>query len=151
MWTHGAVVHQDDNQFVLFAARASIVLVILLTLPVSIQSPQLLGCTVLFIILAWFYSSPPLRLKERPILDSLSNGVCCWLLWVCGYTSTGHIFQMYHAGGNFSCGGFVLLFFSASHCLGAIADRKADASAKQRTIATVFGEKLSVLFAVVCL
>lgn len=151
LWADGTVLNQDDSRFVILAARVSTVLVLLLALPASIQSPQVLGCTLLIVIISWIYSSPPLRLKERPVLDSLSNGVGCWSLWACGYTASGHRFLVYPAGGNFSYGGFILFCGAAVHSLGAIIDAKADAFAKQRTIATVFGERLSALFATVCL
>lgn len=151
LWADGTVLDQDDSHFVILAARVSTVLVLLLTLPASIQSPEVLGYLLLSVIISWIYSSPPLRLKERPVLDSLSKGVACWSLWACGYTSSGHRSLVYPAGGNFSYGGFVLFFGTALHSLAAMVDAKADASTKQRTIATVFGERFSALFATVCL
>lgn len=151
LWADGTVLHQFDHQFVLLAARVSTILVLLLVLPASIQSPQLLGCAVLSLILCWIYSSPPLRLKERPILDSLSSGVGFLLVWACGYTASGNRHLSYTASGNFSSGGWVFFSASALHSISALVDVRADASAKQQTIATVFGERFSAIFSAVCL
>ena len=149
-WTDGTVLDQVNHSFVLLSARISTVLVGLLALPASIRSPQLLGYTMSFLSLIWMYSSPPFRLKERPILDSLSNGVIFWLFWACGYTFSGDttlVFTTEQASRN---GWFVFLCALALHSLAAMADAP-DASAQYRTIATVFGETFAVLFSMTSL
>ena len=43
--------------------------------------------TVSLLLVAWMYSVPPVRLKERPPLDSLANGLGYFLLpLVMGYS-----------------------------------------------------------------
>lgn len=151
LWTDGTVLDQVNHNFVLLAARISTAFVLLLGLPASIRSPQLFGYTVAFLSLVWMYSSPPFRLKERPILDSLSNGLICWLFWACGYVFNGDtslVFDTMRAARN---GWLVFLLASGLHSLAAMLDARADASVKYRTIATVFGEKFAALFSVTCL
>jgi 4-hydroxybenzoate polyprenyltransferase len=150
-WADGTVLDQVDHRFVLLSARVSTAFVVLLALPASVQSPQLLGWTVSFLSLAWIYSSPPFRLKERPILDSLSNGVICWLFWACGYTFSGDTSLVLNTKPASRNGWFVLLYASALHSLAAMVDVHADASAQYQTIATVLGERFAALFSMICL
>jgi 4-hydroxybenzoate polyprenyltransferase len=150
-WADGTVLDQVNHRFVLASARLSTILVVLLALPASIRSPQLLGYTVSFLSLAWMYSSPPFRLKERPFLDSLSNGAICWLFWACGYIFSGDTTLAFNTQTASRNGWFVLLYASALHSLAAMVDAPTDASAKYRTIATVFGERFAVLFSLISL
>ena len=150
-WADGIVLHQVDRSFVILAARVSTAFVILLALPASIGSPQLFGCTVAFLSLVWIYSSPPLRLKERPILDSFSNGLICWLFWACGYAFNDDALTIFDTKPPARNGWLVFLLASALHSLAAILDVRADASVKYRTIATVFGERFAALFSMTCL
>lgn len=150
-WMDGTALRPSNHKFVLLSAKVSTAFVILLALPASIRSPQLLGYTVSFLSLVWIYSSPPFRLKDRPILDSLSNGVICWLFWACGYTFSGDMFLVFNTEPASRNGWFVLLYASALHSLGAMVDARADASAKYRTIATVLGERFAASFSMICL
>jgi 4-hydroxybenzoate polyprenyltransferase len=125
--------------------------VIVLAIPASVKSPQLLVCTLSFLCLIWAYSAPPLRLKERPILDSLSNGVICWLFWACGYVSDGHASLHSDAEPTSKQGRLVFLYASALHSMAAMVDSYADSSAKYRTIATVYGERFAAMFSMICL
>ena len=150
-WADGTALEQVDHSFVLLAARISTASVLLLGGPASCRSPQLFGCTAAFLSLVWMYSSPPLRLKERPILDSLSNGLMCWLFWVCGYVFNGDSSLLFDTPGAARNGWLVFLLASALHSLGAMLDVHADASVHHRTIATVFGEKFAALFSMTCL
>jgi len=122
----------------------------LITFPSWRNSLKLFGCIVAVLALLWAYSSPPFRFKERPVLDSLSNGVICWLFWACGYifddkTTPGpSLLASKH-------GWLVFLYGSALHSMAAMVDVDADAFAEYRTIATVYGEKSSALFSLICL
>jgi 4-hydroxybenzoate polyprenyltransferase len=150
-WVDGTALRQADHSFVLLSAKVSTAFVVLLALPASIRSPQLLGCTVSFLSLVWIYSSPPFRLKERPVLDSLSNGVICWLFWACGYTFSGDMSLVFNTEPASRNGWFVLLYGSALHSLTAMVDERADASAKYQTNATVLGGRFAALFSMICL
>lgn len=150
-WTHGTALSVCDIRFVLLAAKLLTGLVILLALPASASSPWVLGYTAAFLCLAWTYSTPPLRLKERPIIDSLSNGLMCWLFWASGYIFSGERTLTLYNDPSATNGRLVFLYASALHSLAAVEDAKADASANQRTIVTTFGERFALLFSLVCL
>ena len=143
-----------NHNFVLNAARVSTALVLALGLTASLLSPQsspVLICIMSLLVLGWNYSAPPVRLKERPVLDSLSNGVTCWLIWVCGYVSTGSPLLGSEAGKAASNGYFVVFYASAIHSLAALEDIKSDTAAKHRTIATALGWKGVTAFSGLCL
>jgi 4-hydroxybenzoate polyprenyltransferase len=159
-WTEGGILHPVHHSFVLDAARVSTGLILLLglfaSLPSSPSPPSPLSlsvfiCTASLLVLSWNYSAPPVRLKERPILDSLSNGVTCWLLWACGYTSTGRPLLGSQAGKTASNGHLIVFYASAIHSLGALLDIKPDNAAKHRTIATVLGRRGVATFSALCL
>lgn len=149
-WTDGTALDQHYHRYVLLAAKISTVLVILLTFPAWRCSSQLLSCIIVILAVLWAYSSPPIRLKERPILDSLSNGVICWLFWACGYVFDGEAPFLSSVPAS-KHGWLILLYGSALHSMAAMVDVDADAYAKYRTIATVYGEKFSALFSFICL
>jgi 4-hydroxybenzoate polyprenyltransferase len=125
--------------------------IILLTLPEWKSSLELLGYLVSFLCVIWAYSSPPIRLKGRPIIDSLSNGVGCWLVWACGYTFNGDKTLLYNAEPTSICGLSILLYGAAVHSLGTVVDAEADGSTGCRTIATFYGERGAASFSLVCL
>lgn len=151
----GGILSPVYHNLVLISARAASLLILLSSLipPLSSNAPvspsrTLQGplITVALLVLSWQYSSPPLRLKERPLLDSLSNGVVVWLCWARGYTAEG--LPLFGSGAMESAAkGWVLAFCTAGvHALGAAADVDADNAAGQRTIATVFGQRTAALF-----
>ena len=123
----------------------------MLALPAVTNSPRVLGCTVAFLGLAWSYSMPPLRLKNRPILDSISNGLMCWLFWASGYVFEGKRALLWSTDPSATNGRLVFFFASGLHSLAAVADVQADASAGDRTIGTGLGERIALLFSFVCL
>lgn len=91
----------------------------------------------LLLLLSYAYSSPPLRLKERPPLDSISNAVVFLLIWFTG-ASYGMSFMdipvvMY----------FVALVPFAGHVLGTTYDYTADKKAGHKTFSTVFGKRVA--------
>jgi 4-hydroxybenzoate polyprenyltransferase len=152
-WTEGGILHPVDHNFVLGAARVSTGLILALGFFASLSIPSLLVliCTVSLLVLAWNYSVPPVRLKERPVLDSLSIGVTCWLLWACGYVSTGRPLLGSEVGKAASNGYFVVFYASAMHSLAALEDTTPDTAAKHRTIATVLGQRGVTVFSALCL
>ncbi|KAL5537208.1 hypothetical protein ACEPAF_1031 [Sanghuangporus sanghuang] len=154
----GGVLDPIHHEFVLSAARVASALILLSSFfrPAS-SSPSTSASrnftqpliTIMILILSWQYSSPPLRLKERPILDSLSNGALVWLCWALGYTSSGSALFGPNASEGASKGWLLALCTSGVHALGAAADLEADVAAGQRTIATMFGERAAAGFSAV--
>ncbi|OCB90585.1 prenyltransferase [Sanghuangporus baumii] len=155
----GCVLEPIHHDFVLTAARVASALVLLSSFlnpslsfssfhspsspSVNFIQPLL---TAVILILGWQYSSPPLRLKERPILDSLSNGALVWLCWALGYTSSGHTLFGPNAGEGANKGWLLALCTSGVHALGAAADVEVDNATGQRTIATAYGRRAAAFF-----
>ena len=98
---------------------------------------------VALLVLSWQYSAPPPRFKERPLLDSISNGAIVDLAYLAGYTAGGGRLdaQMLRLRGH-----VLGLCTTGVHALGAAVDVDADAAAGQRTIATVFGPRIAIAF-----
>ncbi|MEX0613550.1 MAG: UbiA family prenyltransferase [Pirellulales bacterium] len=139
----GAVVRAEDRPFILQAALAMMPLVVLgacLT-----RNWNNIVATVSLVLVAWLYSVPPMRLKERPPLDSLANGVGYFLLpFVMGYSMGADPRDMplrYYLLALCVCG---------VHALATAADYEADRAAAHRTLAVAFGRRTaaSVAFAV---
>jgi 4-hydroxybenzoate polyprenyltransferase len=96
---------------------------------------------LIFLFLAYFYSAPPLRFKEIPILDFSSNML---------YIMPG-IFGYYLASASFPPLVYVLAGYfhiAAMHLFSAIPDIKYDSAAGISTSAVWLGKRLSL---VVCL
>jgi len=100
---------------------------------------------ILLVVLGWQYSSPPLRLKEIPVLDSLSNGAIVFLTWFCGFSFSGlSIFEIP------SMAIILSLCSTGIHALAAVMDTEADMASGQTTIATTFGKRPVAIFAALC-
>lgn len=136
----GAVIRPEDRAFIWQACLAMMPLVVLgacLT-----RNGDNFVATVSLLLVAWLYSVPPVRLKERPPLDSLANGLGFFLL----------PFAM-----GFSLGAdprtippryFLLtLCVCGVHALATAADYEADRAAGHRTLAVVFGRRAAAALA----
>lgn len=95
------------------------------------------------------YSMPPLRLKERPFLDSMNSSF---------HFVSPLVFAMLITGWQPIYWPFVLAFFfwgCASHAFGAVQDIQADRAAKIASIATYLGAantvRLSLVLYVACM
>lgn len=93
------------------------------------------------VALGYAYSSPPFRLKERPVVDSLSNGGIMLGLLLIAFTTASPAWEAPRQ--------LLAIAFGAvtMHALFAIADRDPDAHAKMRTIATTLGVRGAALLA----
>src|SRR5262249_28587956 len=100
--------------------------------------------TVSLLLVAWLYSVPPLRLKERPPLDSLANGFGYFLLpFTMGYSLNADPRRMplkYYLLALCVCG---------VHALATAADYDADRAAGHRTMAVQFGRRTAAAVAFV--
>lgn len=140
-YSHGTALDPRHHGLVLRFATLGVVVAFVLAIPAWQFSPEAFMCAMLAIVVAWVYSVPPLRLKDRPVLDSLSNGALCWLVWASGYTFTGarSVVLDRHCP-NVNNGYFVFLLTAAVHSFAAAADARADLLAGCRTTATVLGQ-----------
>jgi 4-hydroxybenzoate polyprenyltransferase len=101
-----------------------------------------IAATGALVILAWAYSVPQLRLKERPPLDSLSNGLGYFLLpFMVGYSLGARPLAMP------SKYWLLALAVCGIHALATAADFAADQAAGQRTFAVVLGRRSAAAFA----
>ena len=96
--------------------------------------------TAVAILIAWAYSEPPLRLKEKPPLDSLSNAALVWSVILLGYSHGNSLVSLPVSVY------FASLAAAAIHAMGAIMDYASDNRANVKTIATVFGKRLAATF-----
>jgi 4-hydroxybenzoate polyprenyltransferase len=130
----GAVVRSENRPLVFRAAAAMVPLIVFgacLT-----RNWNNIVATVSLVIVAWLYSVPPVRLKERPPLDSLSNGLGYFLLpFTMGFSlkAEPRIMELkYHLLALCVCG---------VHALATAADFDADRAAGHRTMAVAFGRR----------
>ena len=141
----GTVLLPAQHAAVIASSWAATALVIAVAMFTAHYHNVLIILALLF--LSWQYSAPPLRSKERPLLDSLSNGAIVDLAYLAGYTAGAGVLDMR----AIRLKGHVLGLCTAGvHALGAIVDADADASVGQRTIATAFGPRVATSFAAGC-
>ena len=136
----GAVVSPADRPFVFSACVAMIPLMIFgacLT-----RNRDNFMATVSLVLIAWLYSVPPYRLKERPPLDSFANGLGYFLLpLMMGYSLNANPQAMplrYY---------LLALCVAGVHALATAADYDADRAAGHRTLAVVCGRRAAAALA----
>jgi 4-hydroxybenzoate polyprenyltransferase len=139
----GGVLHPVHHKDVLVASYISTILIFLSAL--ATQHRDNILATIPLVIIAWQYSSPPLRFKEIPVLDSISNGCLVSLIWFFGFSQSGSSISEVPLRPivNHLCA-------VGGHALGAVLDYEADAAIGQRTIATTLGRRRAAFFAAVC-
>ena len=141
---HGAVLDRRLHRITLWVSG-------LLCLPfvvylIAVGSPLswlVLAASLFFVV---FYSAPPLRLKERPFLDSATSSIhffspAVYGLVLAGATWTGQLIAIIVA---------FALWGVASHAFGAVQDVVADREAGISSIATARGARWTVRFSLVC-
>src|SRR3989344_5930910 len=120
------------------------VVCVLFVLSASIltKNIQNIFLTSLLIVATYFYSAPPVRLKERPPFDSVANGIgYVFLPAAIGFSYGNPIFSMP------SSAYFVVLCAIAVHAFSTAVDYVSDKKAGIKTFAVVFGRKKTMLFA----
>jgi lycopene elongase/hydratase (dihydrobisanhydrobacterioruberin-forming) len=136
----GAVVAEADRALIWRASAAMVPLVIAGALLTANAWNIAATCGLLFV--AWAYSVPPVRLKERPPLDSLANGLGFFLLpLMMGYSLGADPAAMplkYYLLALSVCG---------IHALATAADFQADSAAGHRTFAVAYGRRAAAAFA----
>jgi len=136
----GTVVRSDERPLVW---RASLAMVPLVIGGACITYNRWnVAATTCLVLMAWLYSVPPIRLKERPPLDAFANGLGFFLLpFVMGYSLGAEPRAMplrYYLLALCVCG---------IHALATAADYNADRAAGHRTLAVVFGRRVAATFA----
>ncbi len=118
-----------------------VISLLLLTSFFTLNFSNILGM-VLLVFFSYFYSAPPLRLKERPPLDSVSNGIGFFSVFLLGFSL---------GGGSITTLGIGVYLLTACfigvHAFSTITDYEADKKAGMKTFATVFGIRSAAFFA----
>jgi 4-hydroxybenzoate polyprenyltransferase len=96
---------------------------------------------ILLLFLSYYYSSKPLRFKEVPLLDSITNGLGFLFVALLGFSFGSSIEQLPIKAL------FVAGCVSAMHALTTIVDYQVDKKAKVKTFSTVLGKRNAALFA----
>ncbi len=136
----GALVRNEDRPLVF---RASLFMMPLIVLGACLtRNRDNIVATVSLLLVAWLYSVPPVRLKERPPLDSLDNGLGYFLLpFTMGFSLNADPRTMplkYYLLALCVCG---------IHALATAADYEADRAAGHRTLAVKFGRRTAAAIA----
>ncbi len=141
---HGAVLDRRFHRVTLWAAALSCApFLVSLVLLGSAWSWAVLAVSMFFVV---FYSAPPLRLKERPVADSITSSIhffspAVYGLVLAGATWTWQLVAVIVA---------FALWGVASHAFGAVQDVVADRAAGIGSIATAFGARATVRLSIAC-
>jgi 4-hydroxybenzoate polyprenyltransferase len=136
----GAVVRAEDRPLVWRGVIAMVPLIVAGAF--ATRNDWNIAATCGMLMSAWAYSVPPLRLKERPPLDSLANGLGYFLLpFAMGYSLGANPLAMplkYY---------LLALCVGGIHALASAADYEADRTANHRTLAVRFGRRTATFVA----
>jgi len=141
---HGAVLDRRFHRVTLWAAALScapfVVFLVIVGPPVSWL---VLAASLFFVV---FYSAPPLRLKERPVADSITSSIHFFspLVYALALAGAAWTWPLTAVVVAFALWGI------ASHAFGAVQDVVADRDARIASIATVFGARRTVRLAIAC-
>lgn len=139
---HGAVLERRLHRTTLWAAALSCLPFVVYLVAVGTPVSWLVLAVSLFFVV--FYSAPPLRLKERPLADSVTSSIHFFSPAVYGLVLGG-------ATWTWQLGAVIAAFALwgiASHAFGAVQDVVADRQAGISSIATVFGARATVRLAI---
>ncbi|RKS85341.1 4-hydroxybenzoate polyprenyltransferase [Microbacterium sp. AG790] len=139
---HGAVLERRLHRTTLWAAALSCLPFVVYLVAVGTPVSWLALAVSLFFVV--FYSAPPLRLKERPLADSVTSSIHFFSPAVYGLVLAG-------ATWTWQLGAVIAAFALwgiASHAFGAVQDVVADRQAGISSIATVFGARATVRLAI---
>ncbi len=141
---HGAVLDRRFHRVTLWAAGLSCLPFVVYLIAVgSPASWAVLAASLFFVV---FYSAPPLRLKERPVADSVTSSI---------HFVSPAVYGLVLAGATWTLPLVALLIgFTlwgiASHAFGAVQDVVADREAEIASIATAFGAARTGRIALAC-
>ena len=138
----GFVLEPRYHVFVLRAVVVSVLVLGVVVLSTRNWFTILSASALLFLVFA--YSVPPLRLKQRGVVDSFSNALMVLCIGLLGFSFGGSFAQVPLAA-------YVALLLVVSiHVLCAFMDYSADKLAGQSTVAVVLGKRLAMILGGVC-
>ncbi|RRS01285.1 prenyltransferase [Glycomyces terrestris] len=139
---HGAVLDRRLHRVTLAAAAAACLPFLAFLLAVGSTAANLvLAASMLLVV---FYSTPPLRLKEIPLADSLTSSAHFWSPAAYAIVLAGAPWTTATTAAFVAFG----LWGIASHAFGAVQDVPSDREAGIASIATWWGAAATVRFAI---
>lgn len=139
----GARVKNSEREFLVNLCFVGAIAVALPSVIFATHLWYLLFATVALVV-PYLYSARPVRLKERPPMDSLSNGLFVAAVFLAGYFFHGNIepsvLTLRVALGIF-------LAVVGIHVIGALRDYATDRKSRVFTIAVAWGQQGAALFA----
>ena len=121
-----------------------VISLLLLTSFLTLNIANILGM-LLLVFFSYFYSAPPLRFKERPPLDSFSNGMLYFFApFLLGFSFSGSISNNFDVWVDYI---LLTVCVMGIHAYSTIGDYTADKKAGIKTFATVFGKRSAAFFA----
>lgn len=137
----GAVLPKEMHAPLLWASALTTVPFLIVLYAVGTWTSALWLTVAMFAVVA--YSAPPMRFKERPVLDSVTSSAHFTTPAIVGATILGSEVSTYFW---FAAGAF-FLWGMASHALGAVQDVKADREGGLSSIATAFSARVTTRLA----
>jgi lycopene elongase/hydratase (dihydrobisanhydrobacterioruberin-forming) len=139
----GAIVQATESRLISRAAAACAIVFFLLSLASQhyLAALSILGISVF----AWAYSVKPVRLKARPISDSLSNG-----FWVVCMFCSGYYSSTIALPSNFPAVHILIVLLlcgAAVHALTTLLDYEVDKVAGDTTIGILLGQQRTLALA----
>ena len=136
----GAKIIESDRGWIEKLSIAAVLLIFLSALA-SMNILHII-VTALFLPFPYLYSAKPIRLKSRPVLDSLTNATYTYAPFAMGYSLSGSLGFLDPAMIIFA------LVFSSAHAIGTIMDLPGDKRAGIKTFASVLGKRPAAAFSV---
>ena len=99
--------------------------------------------TISLLFFSYYYSAPPLRFKERPPLDSFSNGVLFLIVFSIGWSFGRGVFDI--PAKIYFVSGCVM----GIHSFSTVMDYTIDKEVGDKTFAVIFGKRMASVFALV--
>lgn len=134
-------VEMETRVFPLIKMLTLIVTVLLMLSAVLTLNPTNIFAMGILIFFSYFYSAPPLRFKQWPPMDSVSNGILYFYAPVLLGASFGAMIFQIPIQVYFITGAVMGI-----HSFSTIMDHDADKLVGERTFATVYGKRVAALF-----
>jgi 4-hydroxybenzoate polyprenyltransferase len=137
----GTFAHKKELSFL----KKSLVISVIPLIIISILTLNLWNMLAMFLLIlfSYAYSAPPIRLKEIPILESVSNAIIIYLAVMLGFSFNALPWELTYKAY------YVLLFVMAYHIFSTIMDFEADKKAGHKTFTVRFGKRKAALTALI--
>jgi len=138
---HGAKITKDEIPIIKKLAWLFILPLVLVSAFVNLYN---FVFAVLLVLFSYFYSAKPIRMKEIPLLDTISNSIIVYLVVMLGFTHHALPSQLTIKGY------FLLILLTGFNAYHTIVDFDADRKAGHKTFASFFGKRATAGFAFLC-